>query len=118
MGAMTQYDWNAMPAEQLNPQVKRRAVHTENLTIARLEIAKGAVVPEHSHVNEQVATVERGSLQFRIGGQELVVAGGQSVAIPSNVPHSVVALEDTIVVDIFAPRREDWIRGDDAYLRK
>jgi hypothetical protein len=30
----------------------------------------------------------------------------------------VVALEDTVVVDIFTPRREDWIRGDDAYLRK
>jgi quercetin dioxygenase-like cupin family protein len=115
---MTQYDWNAMPGEQLNPQIVRRAVHTENLTIARLHIAKDAVVPEHSHVNEQVATVERGALKFQIGGQEIVVGAGQSVAIPSNVPHSVVAIEDTIVVDIFSPRREDWLRGDDAYLRK
>src|SRR5205085_5189065 len=60
MGGMMQYDWNNMPAEQLNPQITRRVVHTENLTIARLQIAKDAVVPEHSHVNEQVATVERG----------------------------------------------------------
>jgi quercetin dioxygenase-like cupin family protein len=115
---MTHYDWNTMPAEQLNPQITRRAVHTENMTIARLQIAKDAVVPEHAHVNEQVATVERGALQFQIGGRELVLTAGQSVAIPSNVPHSVVALEDTTVVDIFTPRREDWIRGDDAYLRK
>jgi quercetin dioxygenase-like cupin family protein len=115
---MTQYDWNSMPAEQLNPQMTRRTVHTENLTIARLEIAKSAVVPEHSHVNEQVATVERGALQFQIGGREVVLRAGQSLAIPSNVPHGVVALEDTIVVDVFSPRREDWIRGDDAYLRK
>jgi quercetin dioxygenase-like cupin family protein len=115
---MNLYDWNAMPAEQLNPLVTRRAVHTENLTIARLVIAKDAVVPEHSHVNEQVATVERGSLRFRIGDRELVLGAGQSVAIPPNVPHSVVAIEDTIVVDIFSPRREDWIRGDDAYLRR
>ena len=115
---MTHYDWNSMPAEQLNPQVKRRAVHTANLTIARLEIAKGSIVPEHSHVNEQVATVERGALRFNIGGRELTLESGQSVAIPSNVPHSVVALEDTIVVDVFAPRRDDWLAGDDAYLRK
>ncbi len=115
---MTQYDWNSMPAERLNPQITRRAVHTENLTIARLEIAKDAVVAEHSHVNEQVATVERGSLRFNIAGRELLLGAGQSVAIPSNVPHSVVALEDTTVVDVFAPRRDDWIRGDDAYLRK
>ena len=115
---MTHYDWNRMPAEQLNPQVKRRAVHTENLTIARLEIAKDAVVPEHAHVNEQVATVERGSLRFNIGGRDLVVSSGQSVAIPPNVPHSVVALEDTTVVDVFSPRRDDWLRGDDGYLRR
>ena len=107
-----------MPAEQLNPQITRRAVHTENLTIARLQLAKDAVVAEHSHVNEQIATVERGALRFNIAGRDLVVGAGQSVAIPSNVPHSVVALEDTTVVDVFSPRREDWIRGDDAYLRK
>jgi hypothetical protein len=29
-----------------------------------------------------------------------------------------VALEDTVVTDVFAPRREDWIAGDDAYLRR
>jgi hypothetical protein len=34
------------------------------------------------------------------------------------VPHSAVALEDTVDVDIFAPRREDWIRKEDSYLRK
>jgi quercetin dioxygenase-like cupin family protein len=115
---MTQYDWNSMPAEQLNPQMTRRVVHTENLTIARLEIVKDAVVPEHRHVNEQVATVERGALQFHIAGEAIVLQAGQSVAIPSNVPHSVVALEDTTVVDVFSPRRDDWLRGDDAYLRK
>jgi quercetin dioxygenase-like cupin family protein len=115
---MTQYDWNSMPAEQLNPQITRRVVHTENLTIARLQIAKDAVVPEHSHVNEQVATVERGALKFQVAGHDVVLRDGQSLAIPSNVPHSVVALEDTTVMDIFAPRRDDWLRGDDAYLRK
>src|SRR4051812_10543333 len=103
---MTQYDWNEMPGEQLNPQITRRAVHTEHMTIARLHIAKGGVVPEHAHVNEQVANVERGALQFTIGGQEIVLGAGQSLAIPPNVPHAVVALEDTTVVDIFSPRRE------------
>jgi quercetin dioxygenase-like cupin family protein len=115
---MTHYDWNQMPPEQLNPLIVRRAIHTPGLTIARLEIRKGAEVPEHHHIHEQVATVERGSLQFWIGAEQLVVNGGQSVAIPSNVPHRVVALEDTIVVDIFTPCRQDWLQGDDSYLRK
>jgi quercetin dioxygenase-like cupin family protein len=115
---MTQYDWNQLPVEQLNPQVSRRAIHTQGLTIARLNLQKGAVVPEHSHVHEQIATVERGALQFSIAGAELILRDGQSVAIPSNMPHKVVALEDTVVVDVFSPSRQDWLRGEDAYLRK
>src|SRR3954451_4928716 len=118
MAGMEQYDWKAMAPEQLNPQVTRRALHTQHHTIARLESAKSDVVPEDHHVNEQVATVKRCALRFTIGGQEMVLAAGESVAIPPDVPHSVLALEDTIVVDVFSPRREDWLRGDDAYLRK
>jgi len=34
------------------------------------------------------------------------------------VAHSALAIEDTVDVDIFAPRREDWIRKEDSYLRK
>ena len=62
--------------------------------------------------------MERGALKFIIEGRDVVLRAGESLAIPSNVPHGVVALEDTIVVDVFSPAREDWLRGDDAYLRK
>jgi quercetin dioxygenase-like cupin family protein len=115
---MTHYNWNQIPAEQLNPHITRRVIHTPGLTIARLQILKGGAVPEHSHVHEQVANVERGALQFWVGDEQVVLRDGESLAIPSQVPHRVVALEDTTVVDIFTPCREDWIRGDDAYLRK
>ena len=76
------------------------------------------MVPEHAHVHEQISTVERGALRFWIGGEEIVLRDGQSLAIPSNVPHQVVALEDSAVLDIFTPCREDWMHGDDQYLRK
>jgi quercetin dioxygenase-like cupin family protein len=115
---MKLYNWDQLPAEQMNAQIVRKVVHTEQMTIARLNIMKDAVVPEHAHINEQVANVERGSLQFHIGGADLVVSAGESLVIPPNVPHGVVALEDTVVTDVFTPRRDDWIKGDDAYLRR
>ena len=107
-----------MPAEQLNPKVRRKHIHTQNMTFARLEIEQGAVVPEHHHVHEQVATVERGALKFFIDGREEILRAGQSIAIPPDVPHAVEALEDTVVVDVFSPFRDDWMKGDDSYLRK
>jgi quercetin dioxygenase-like cupin family protein len=115
---MNVYCWKEMEQEQLNPKVGRRAFHANNMTIARLEIQKGAVVPEHSHINEQISMIESGALQFFIGGSERIVRGGEVLVIPPDVPHGVVALEDTIVVDMFAPSRDDWKRGDDAYLRR
>ena len=115
---MPLYDWNQMPDERLNPHITRKVIHTKALTIARLHIQKDGAVPEHSHVHEQIATVEKGALKFFIDGGEQIVKAGESLAIPSGVPHGVVAMEDTVVVDVFSPCREDWIKGDDAYLRK
>jgi len=62
--------------------------------------------------------VESGALKFFIDGGELIVRAGESIAIPPNVPHGVEAMEDTVVVDVFSPPREDWLRGDDGYLRR
>jgi len=115
---MKHYDWNGISLERLNPLVTRKAIHSGNMTIARLVLLKDAVVPEHSHRHEQIATVERGALRFTIEGGELVVRTGESLVIPPHVPHGVVALEDTLVTDVFSPAREDWIAGDDAYLRR
>jgi len=110
--------WDGIENEQLNPLSSRQVVHGETMTVARMHLKKGCLVPEHSHHNEQVSMVEQGSLNFNIGGTERVLSAGDLVRIPPNVPHSVKALEDSIAVDLFSPPRQDWIRGDDAYLRK
>ena len=114
---MKLYNWEQLPAEQMNAHDRPQGRPHEQMTIARLNIQKGAVVPEHAHINEQVANVEQGSLKFHIGGEDLVVSAGESLVIPPNVPHGVVALEDYVVTDVFTPRRDDWIKGDDSYLR-
>ena len=111
------YEWCEVPEEQLNPLVTRQMIHSETMTIARIVLRKGAAVPEHSHANEQISTVESGSAKFVLAGVATIVRAGETMHIPALVPHSVEALEDSVAVDVFSPRREDWIRGDDAYLR-
>ena len=114
---MKHHNWNAIPEEQMNPLVGRKVIHGQNITVARLRLAKGAIVPLHSHVNEQISMLESGRIRFVIDGQETIVHGGESMQIPPHAPHMVEALEDSVAVDLFSPIREDWIRGDDAYLR-
>ena len=110
--------WNETQVEQMNALIGRQVMHTQNMTMARLTMKKGAVVPEHHHINEQISTVMEGSLVFYIGGEEIVIKAGESLVIPPDVPHRVEALEDAVAVDLFAPLREDWLKGDDAYLRR
>ena len=109
--------WDDEPLERLTDGIGRRMLNGEALTLAQITLAAGAVVPEHDHPNEQIATVVSGRLRFVVGGEEREVGPGESVLIPGGVPHRVEVLEDAVVLDVFAPRREDWIRGDDAYLR-
>ena len=119
---MDQYNWATIPREELNPKVMRQAIHTERMTIARLLLRQGAVVAMHHHENEQVTMMKSGVLRFVFGGreagQEIVVRAGDVLRIPPNMPHMVEALEDSMATDLFSGRREDWISGDDAYLRK
>lgn len=115
---MNLHKWASLPREQMNPLVMRQHVHCQNMTVARLEIAKGAVVPEHSHINEQLSLIVSGRMLFHFPDKTIEGGPGDMVEIPPNVPHRVEFLEDCVVFDLFAPVREDWIRGDDAYLRQ
>ena len=115
---MKVHRWSDIPTEQLNPLVTRQVVHSDKMTISRLVLKRGAIVPRHQHVNEQVANVEQGRLRFVFDDSEVLAEAGEAVQIPSDVPHMVEVLEDSIVVDMFSPVREDWLRGEDAYLRR
>ena len=109
--------WHEEPVEELSSAIARQAIHTQTMTLARIRLARGAVVPRHQHPSEQIATVLEGRLRFLVDGEERIVAAGESVALTANEPHEVEALEDSLVLDTFSPPRDDWKRGEDAYLR-
>jgi quercetin dioxygenase-like cupin family protein len=115
---MEKMSWEMLEGERLSKLISRQMLSGENATVARLLLARGAVVPRHSHVSEQFSLILSGALKFVFDDREVLVNAGEVLFIPANVPHSAVALEDTVDVDFFAPRREDWIRKEDAYLRE
>ena len=114
---MAIHRWDGIEREQLNPLVQRQAIHTERMTLSRLFLKAGAVVPRHHHENEQCTVMEAGRLRFIFDDEERIVEAGEVMQIPPNRPHSVESLTDSIALDLFSPRREDWIGGNDAYLR-
>ena len=109
--------WKDVELERLNPLLSRQFVVGRDIMVARVLLKKGSVVPEHSHVNEQVTYVLEGALKFWIDGKEIVVQAGEVLTIPSNMPHKAKAMMDTVDLDVFSPPRADWINKDDSYLR-
>ncbi len=115
----TLHRWDDMPREQLNDKLQRRMITGDRVMITHIYLKKGCVVPRHAHENEQITYVLDGALRFRLGeDQQVDVRTGEVLVIPSNLPHSAEALEDTLDVDIFDPPRRDWLDGTDHYLRQ
>jgi quercetin dioxygenase-like cupin family protein len=114
----TLHRWDDMPREQLSDKLQRRMITGDRMMITHIYLKKGALVPRHQHDNEQITYVLEGALRFHLGeDQQVDVRKGEVLVIPSNLPHSAEALEDTLDVDIFDPPRRDWLDGTDAYLR-
>lgn len=117
MASSTHFRWSEIEPEQMNPLVTRQYVSGVKTTLARLVLKKGAHVPQHQHANEQVSHVVKGALEFVLSEGRVAVRAGEILCIPPNALHEVIALEDSVALDMFTPRRQDWIDGDDAYLR-
>ncbi|MDH3439886.1 MAG: cupin domain-containing protein [Gammaproteobacteria bacterium] len=114
-------NWEDIELETVNPGMKRRIATGELLTVARIYLADGFTVPMHSHHNEQVTQVISGRMHFVFGEKrekEQVLGPGDCVVIPAHLPHEATAIGDVEEMDMWAPRRDDWLDGSDDYLRK
>ncbi len=118
---VTLHRWDDMPKQRVTDVIDRRLVVGERMMLAHVYLMKGAVVPRHSHDNEQLTYILEGALRFSIGddgADPIILRAGEVLVIPPNVPHEAEALEDTLDVDVFCPPRQDWLDGTDDYFHK
>jgi len=115
---VVRHRWQDIPAENVSPSVSRRYITADRVTVAQFHLKQGGVVPRHSHEQEQITCVMSGALEFVINGLQVVVSSGEVAQIPSWVEHEVRVLEDTVVIDVFSPVRQDWIDKTDDYFRR
>jgi unsaturated pyranuronate lyase len=89
--------------------VQARVIVGNNASLALVELAPGATVPEHHHEHEQLGLCIQGSVTFTIAGERRELGPGGTWRITSNLSHDAVAGPDgAILVDIFSPVRADW----------
>ncbi len=98
------------PYREVDPGVERKLLAKGGqLMTAQLRFRKGAIGALHSHPHEQVGYVVSGSFEFSLDGANHTLRAGDSYYVPPGAVHGVKALEDSILVDVFTPQREDFL---------
>lgn len=99
---------NDIPSKELFPGFSFKLVHGAQSTLSFVDIKKGSILGEHQHVHEQTTYLVEGRLDMLIGGEAFSLTPGMIHVIPSNTPHSAIAVTDVKVIDFFSPARDDY----------
>jgi quercetin dioxygenase-like cupin family protein len=108
-----------LPEEKVTDKITRRVLSGTQEMIVWWSMKAGAHAAAHRHPNEQIFWMLSGKMEFRLGDERRTCGPGDVAVVPSGVEHEAWFPEDTEVVDIFAPPREDFLSGEvPAYMRK
>ena len=103
--------WSEIPYEELGDGVKRKILNSSGtLMMVEVTMDKGGVGKMHMHPHQQISYIVKGSVEFTIKDKKQVVGSGDSIYIASDFNHGAKALEDSVIVDIFTPIREDFLQ--------
>src|SRR2546426_5254835 len=109
--SVTHHRWNDIPREELSETLARKLITGDRMMLAHVYLKKGAIVPRHSHENEQITYILEGGLRFWIGADEsqvIDVLAGEGLYITFHVPHKAGAFGGKLDVDIFSSPAPDW----------
>ena len=111
-------DLDKVPEEKVTPLISRKIVTGEKEMVVFWKMKAGAHAAAHRHPNEQIFWMLSGKMEFRLGTEKRTCGPGDVAVVPGGVEHEAWFPEDTEVIDIFSPPREDFSTGQDNYLRR
>ena len=108
-----------LPEEKITDRISRRVLTGDKEMIVWWSMKAGAHAAAHQHPHEQLFWVVKGRMEFRLGNEKKTCGPGDAGVIPGGVEHEAWFPEDTEVVDVFAPPREDFLTSETpAYMRR
>jgi quercetin dioxygenase-like cupin family protein len=101
----------SLPWETVAPGMKRKIMaYDESLMVVKVQFETGGVGTLHQHVHTQITHVESGVFEVEISGEKKVLRGGDAFYVPPHAVHGAVCLEAGVLIDVFSPMREDFLR--------
>ena len=105
---MTFLDYGDITPREIAPGFSARFVHTNGMTVARVEVRAAARPPPPPQPPEHHTPVLAGELEHTVGGEVKILRAGMIAFIPGGVPHSARAVTACQVLDVFHPVRDDY----------
>ena len=84
-------------------------VYGEKTLTAKFKLANGSFLPRHSHPHEQTGYLLSGKMRFVIGDEVHLALPGSSWCIAGDEEHSAEVLEDSVVIEVFSPMRQEYL---------
>ena len=84
-------------------------VYGAKTLLVEFRLEEGRSLPSHSHPHEQTGYLVSGRIRFIIGDEKFDTEPGDSWCIPGDVVHAAEILQDSVVVEVFSPVREDYL---------
>ncbi|MGL4975820.1 MAG: cupin domain-containing protein [Bosea sp. (in: a-proteobacteria)] len=99
-----------LPWHELGHGIRRKVLsYDANVMLVHVDFTKGAIGIEHQHPHLQCTLIESGVFDVTIGGKTQRLSAGDTVFVPTNLRHGVVAIEAGRLLDSFTPMREDFL---------
>jgi len=90
--------------------VRRILSHTPGMMVVEITFAEGGVGAVHTHPHLQSSYVKSGEFEYTVGEEKVIVHEGDSLTFLPDEPHGCVCLKSGVLVDVFSPEREDFLK--------
>lgn len=99
-----------IPFKDLGGGVQRRVLsYNENMMTVEVAFEPGSVGAVHTHSHTQCTYVLSGRFSYNVENESVVLEPGDSIVVPSDLPHSTICLEKGVLLDVFTPMRKDFL---------
>ncbi|MFV0484159.1 MAG: cupin domain-containing protein [Bacteroidales bacterium] len=107
------FETNNMQWDTVGEGVSRQIMgYDDKIMLVHMKFAKDAVGALHTHPHSQTSYIVKGSFEVTVGEKKQILASGDSFYAPPNELHGVLCLEEGVLIDVFSPKRDDFLDGE------
>jgi quercetin dioxygenase-like cupin family protein len=100
-----------IPWENVENGIQRKVMaYDEKIMLVKVKFETGGIGTLHKHHHSQITHVESGVFEVEINGEKRMLKGGDAYYIPPDTMHGAVCMDEGVLIDVFSPMREDFIR--------